>query len=174
MKRKGDTHETLSLVFWCHGVPLSLVSNFSKEQTKGEIWCKLKEAYCHLQVNEPYSPWQQAAEDCIHKLKRGSSQKMIKIRSLKCLWDHCFDLEAYVCSCTSNDISMTAGQVPETIMTGNTANISHIVEFGLYDWVMFSGTCHWHRISTDGQGPQIKWCVCLQVYPVTSHWWGAQ
>jgi hypothetical protein len=31
---------------------------------------------------------------------------------------------------------MTAGQVPETIMTGNTANISHIAEFGLYDWVM--------------------------------------
>jgi hypothetical protein len=32
---------------------------------------------------------------------------------------------------------MTAGQVPETIMTGNTADISHIVEFGWYDWVMF-------------------------------------
>jgi hypothetical protein len=32
---------------------------------------------------------------------------------------------------------MTAGQVPETIMTGNTANISHIAEFGWYDWVMF-------------------------------------
>jgi hypothetical protein len=32
---------------------------------------------------------------------------------------------------------MTAGQLPETIMTGNTANISHIAEFGWYDWVMF-------------------------------------
>jgi hypothetical protein len=32
---------------------------------------------------------------------------------------------------------MTAGQVPETIMTGNTANISHIAEFRWYDWVMF-------------------------------------
>jgi hypothetical protein len=32
---------------------------------------------------------------------------------------------------------MTAGQVPETIMTGNTADISHIAEFGCYDWVMF-------------------------------------
>jgi hypothetical protein len=27
--------------------------------------------------------------------------------------------------------------VPETIMTGSTANISHICEFGWYDWVMF-------------------------------------
>jgi hypothetical protein len=32
---------------------------------------------------------------------------------------------------------MIAGQVPETIMTGKTANISHIAEFGWYDWVMF-------------------------------------
>ncbi len=32
---------------------------------------------------------------------------------------------------------MIAGQVAETIMTGNTANISHIAEFGWYDWVMF-------------------------------------
>jgi hypothetical protein len=31
---------------------------------------------------------------------------------------------------------MTNGKVPETIMTGSTANISHICEFGWYDWVM--------------------------------------
>ena len=62
---------------------------------------------------------------------------MIKTGLPKCLWDHCLELEAYVCSCTSNDIYMTAGQVPETIMTGNIANISHIAEFGWYDWVMF-------------------------------------
>jgi hypothetical protein len=32
---------------------------------------------------------------------------------------------------------MTNGEVPETIMTGSTADISHISEFGWYDWVMF-------------------------------------
>jgi hypothetical protein len=32
---------------------------------------------------------------------------------------------------------MTNGEVPETIMTGSTANISHICEFSWYDWVMF-------------------------------------
>jgi hypothetical protein len=62
---------------------------------------------------------------------------MIKTRSPKSLWDHCLELEAYVCSCTSNDIYMTAGQVPEIIMTGNTTDISHIAEFGWYTWVMF-------------------------------------
>jgi hypothetical protein len=51
---------------------------------------------------------------------------MIKTGSPKCLWDHCLELEVYVRSCTSNDIYMTAGQAPETIMTGNIADISHI------------------------------------------------
>jgi hypothetical protein len=32
---------------------------------------------------------------------------------------------------------MTNGKVPETIMTGSTAVISHICEFGWYDWVKF-------------------------------------
>jgi hypothetical protein len=137
MKCKGDAHETLSLVFQRNGVPPTMVTNDSKEQTKEEFLCKLKEADCHPRVTEPYSTWQQAAEGCIRELKRGSFRKMIRTGSLKCLWNNCLELEAYVCSCTSNDIYMTAGQVPETIMTGNTANISHIAEFGWYDWVMF-------------------------------------
>ncbi len=37
MKRKGDAHETLSLVFQRNGAPLTMVTNDSKEQTKGEF-----------------------------------------------------------------------------------------------------------------------------------------
>jgi hypothetical protein len=85
MKQKGDTHETLSLVFQRDGVPPTMVTNDSKEQTKGEFLRKLKEADCHPRVIEPYSPRQQAAEGCICELKRGSSRKMIKTRSPKCL-----------------------------------------------------------------------------------------
>jgi hypothetical protein len=42
MKRKGDAHETLSLVFQRDGVPPTMVTDDSKEQTKGEFRCKLK------------------------------------------------------------------------------------------------------------------------------------
>jgi hypothetical protein len=125
MKRKGNAHVTLSLIFQHDGVPPTMFTDDSKEQTKGEFQRKLKEADCHSRVTEPYSPWQPAAEGCIHELKRGSSRKMSKTRSPKCLWDHCLKLGAYVRSCTSNDIYMTTGQVPETIMTGNAADISH-------------------------------------------------
>jgi hypothetical protein len=85
MKHKGDAHETLPLVFQRNGVPLTMVTNDSKKQTKGEFHQKLKEADCHPRVTEPYSPWQQDAEGCIHELKRESSRKMIKTGSPKCL-----------------------------------------------------------------------------------------
>jgi hypothetical protein len=62
---------------------------------------------------------------------------MLRTGSPKPLWDHSLKLEALVHSCTRNDIYMTVGQVPETIMTSDTAGISHIAEFAWFDWVMF-------------------------------------
>jgi len=137
MKCKSEAHETLSLVFHRDGVPPTMVTDGSKEQTLGDFRQKLREADCHLRVTKPYSLWQQAAEGCIREIKRGSSRKMIRTGSPKPLWDHCLELETLVLSCTCNDIYMTAGQVPETIMTGSTADIRHIAEFGWYDWVMY-------------------------------------
>ncbi len=137
MTRKGAAHETLSLLFHRDGVPPTMVLDGSKEQTKSDFMRKLREADCHARQTEPYSPRQQAAEGCIRKLKRGVSRKMIKTGSPRVLWDHCIELKALICSSTSNNVYMTNGKVPETIMTGSTADISHICEFGWYDWVMF-------------------------------------
>ncbi len=137
MTRKGEAHETFSLLFHCNGVPPTMVFIGSKEQCQGDFKRKLCKADCHARQTEPYSPWQQAAEGCIHELKWGASCKMINTGSPRVLWDHCIELEALICSSTSNNMYMTNGKVPETIMTGSTTNIRHICEFGWYDWVMF-------------------------------------
>ncbi len=47
IKRKGDAHETLSLVYQRDGVPPAMVTDDSNEQTKGEFHQKHKEADCH-------------------------------------------------------------------------------------------------------------------------------
>lgn len=137
LRRKGEAHEALSLFFQREGVPPTMVLDGSNEQTKGDFRRKLREADCHLRQTEPYSPWMQAAEGSIRELKRGVSRKMIRTGSPKVLWDHCIELEALIRSNSVNGIYMTNGQVPETIMKGTTADISHISEFGWYDWVMF-------------------------------------
>ncbi len=112
MTRKGAAHETLSLLFHRDGVPPTMVLDGSKEQTHGDFMRKLCEADCHARQTEPYSPWQQAAESCIHELKRGVSRKMIKTGSPRVLWDHCIELEALIRSSTSNNVYMTDGKVP--------------------------------------------------------------
>ncbi len=80
-QKKGEAHETLSLLFHHDGVPPTMALDGSKEKTKGDFKRKLSEADCHARQTEPYSPWQQAAEGCIRKLKHGVSRKMIKTGS---------------------------------------------------------------------------------------------
>jgi hypothetical protein len=60
---------------------------------------------------------------------------MTKANSPAALWDHCLELERYIRSHTALDIYELNGQVPETILSGQTADISPFVQYGWYDWV---------------------------------------
>jgi hypothetical protein len=95
MTRKGEAHETLSLLIHCDGVPLTMVFDGSKEQCQGDFKRKLCKADCHARQTKP-SLWQQAAEGCIHELNQGVSRKTIKTGSPRVLWDHCIELEALI------------------------------------------------------------------------------
>ena len=62
---------------------------------------------------------------------------MIKSNSPKKLWDDCLELEMEIRSCTTHNVFELKGEVPRTVMKGETANITHLCEFGWYDWVYF-------------------------------------
>jgi hypothetical protein len=55
---------------------------------------------------------------------------------------------------------MTSSKVPEIIMTDSTTNISHICEFGWYDWAMFRD-----NVSTF---PDVKLTLGQYLGPVTN------
>ena len=65
---------------------------------------------------------------------------MLKTKSPKRLWDDCLELEAYIRSNTAHDIFMLNGEVPETIMSGETSDISQFCELEWYQWVYFRDT----------------------------------
>ncbi len=61
----------------------------------------------------------------------------MKLQAPKVLWDHSLELATLIRSHTATDILSASGEVPLTILTGSTADISAICQFGWYDWVMF-------------------------------------
>jgi hypothetical protein len=140
LKQTGESHEALLLMFKRDVVLPEMILDGSKDQVEGVFRHNLKEVNRHMQVTEPYSPWQQAAEGCIHKLKHRVSHKIIRTGAPKHLWDNCIELEGLICSHTANAIYAMGGEVPETIMKGGTADISQICKFAWYDWVMFRDT----------------------------------
>ena len=62
---------------------------------------------------------------------------MLKSGCHEPLWDHCVELEAWISSHTALDIYGLEGQVPETVMSGQTGDISSVCEFEWLELVMF-------------------------------------
>ena len=140
MKRKSQAHETLSLLMARDGVPSVIVVDGSKEQVEGEFRRKCRQAGAHVRQTEPYTPWSQAAEGAIRELKKGVGREMVRSKAPKCLWDHCIEREAYVRSNTAHNVFGLDGQVPETMVSGETSDITTFAEFAWYEWVKFRDT----------------------------------
>ena len=62
---------------------------------------------------------------------------MPKIESPKPLWEHCIEIEAQIQSHNTLRIYGLEGQVPETLMSGQTGDISNLYEFEWFQRVMF-------------------------------------
>jgi len=136
MKLKSDAHDLLSLLFQRDGVPPKMIMDGSKEQTLGRFKKKCQDADCRIKQTEPYSPWQNAAESAMRELKKAAGQKMVRDGAPNSFWADAIELEAYVCSNTAHDIFILQGEVPETVMSGETSDISQFCEFAFYDWIM--------------------------------------
>ncbi len=137
MKLKSEASDALDLLFHRDGVPEKMIMDGSKEQTLGKFKKKCQEANVHIKETEPYSPWQNLAESAIRELKKASGRKMVRAGAPKPLWADCIEYEAYIQSNTAWDIYKLGGETPETVMSGETADISQFCDYSFYEWIMF-------------------------------------
>jgi hypothetical protein len=128
MAKEKDAHEALSLLFHRDGVPNVIVMDGANAQIQGDFRRKLREAGCHIKQTEPHTPKSNAAEGSIRELKRGVGREMVRSGAPKRLWVDCLVREAYVRSSTALDIFSLEGQVPDTIVNGQTYDISPLAE----------------------------------------------
>ena len=140
LKAKSEAHEAVSILFARDGVPNVMVMDGAREQTLGDFKKKCREASCHIKQTEPYSPWMNAAENGVRELKKASARQMLKKHSPKRLWDDCLELQGYITSNTAANHFGLNGETPETMLSGETADISKFAEYGWYDWVKFRDT----------------------------------
>jgi hypothetical protein len=140
MAKKSQAHEGLSLLFQREGVPNTLIMDGAKEQVMGEFRKKRREVGSRVKQTEPHTPWSNMAESAIRELKRSVGRQMVRSRSPNWIWDHCLEREAYIRSLTAHDIYRLNGQVPETVVSGDTAEISQFAIFSWFEWVMFRDT----------------------------------
>ena len=140
MKKKSEAHETLSLLFSRDGVPNVMIMDGAREQVMGEFRKKCRQASLHVRQTEPHTPFSNAAESAIRELKKGVARQMVRAKAPKVLWDHCVEREALIRSNTAHPIYELNGQVPETLVSGETPDITTIAEFQWYEWVKFRDT----------------------------------
>ena len=86
---------------------------------------------------ELYTPWSNATERKIKELKKEAGHKMLQSRAPKHLWDVSLELEAYVKFNTNHKIYKFDGEIPKTVMLGETSNISQFCGLEWFKWVMF-------------------------------------
>jgi hypothetical protein len=100
----------------------------------------LREDGCHIKQTEPHTPKSNSAEGSIRELKQGVGREIVRSGAPKRLWDYCLVKEAYVRSSTSLYIFSLEGQVPATIVKGQTSDISPLAEYAWYELVKFRDT----------------------------------
>ena len=138
IKSKSDAHETLDEFFHCYGVPSRLINDNAKELIQGKFASVARQAHCHMDLTDPYSPFQNRAESEIREIKWLAGQWMAANATPNRLWDYCTVLASLVRSHTQLSLYQLHGQAPEEMMTGVTPDISHICEFCWFEWVYVS------------------------------------
>ena len=137
MRTESEAHYTLSTMMKDVGVPNKMVMDNAKTQVLGQFKRKLREADCRIKRIEPHTPFSNAAEAAIRELKKRTARALTKSKCPKSLWDDCIELTALQRSHTALDLWNLRGEVPQTIMTGQTADISQLFELEWYEWVKY-------------------------------------
>ena len=137
MRKKSEAVDTFDTLAHTKGIPTHLVMDNSLEQTQGRFRKKARSYGVKIEQNDTYSHWQNDAEGGIREIKQGTRRTMVATHTPAMLWDHCSEWRAKVMSNTARGNYRLQSQVPETMLTGQTSDISNLAEYGWYEWVKY-------------------------------------
>ena len=127
MKDIKQMHETLSKFPRKEDMPTNLIVDSAREQVGHKVRTTCSEANYGIRQLEFETPWANRAEMAIRELKRGVRRMMRSSLAPLQLWDYCAELYARIRSSTAHNNVRLNGKVPQTLVDGNTFDISNLV-----------------------------------------------
>ena len=115
----------------------AFICDNAKKIVQGKFHQKLKDAACQLKQLESYTSCWNATKRGMKEVQKEANCKLLTSRAPKHLWDDCFEFYAYIRSNAAHDIYKLDREVPETVMSGETSDISQFCELEWFKWVMF-------------------------------------
>jgi len=136
---RKHAHYSLDDLFRRYGVPIMISPDNAKELTEGEFKKKVQKAGSYLKPIEAHTPNQNIAESGIREIKRQYKRTMIATNTPDVLWDLCIQHLGLIRSHTALNIHSLHGEVPASMIAGDTVDISALCEFSWYEWVWYLG-----------------------------------
>jgi hypothetical protein len=135
MKLKSEAGSKLNELCSNVGIPSRLFTDNAGEETGGE-WETVRHKHLIPQgYTEPHTPWQNKTELEIGEEKAHYCHIMHRAQAPEALWDHDFE---HTDEIRQNLARKNLGwRTPFEVLTGDTPNISNLLEFGYYDWVWY-------------------------------------
>jgi hypothetical protein len=137
MKLKDKAVHTLEVLHRTFGVFHTMIRDGTKELVGDAFVRRAQQAGSIVRPIEAYTPNHNRAESAIRELKRMYRRMMLATNTPQVLWDHAIEYVAMIRSHTALDLFSLSGETPTTKLTGDTADISHLCQFGWFDPVWF-------------------------------------
>jgi hypothetical protein len=137
MKSKAEASVALMELIQYMGIPKHIHSDGAKEMTQG-YWKKIcNEFGIRMTQTEKASPWQNRTEIEIRELKRHTRRFMHRTKTPVQLWDFCVNYVAHLRNHIVRPLPTLQGRTPYELVTGNTPDISELLEFEWYQPVWY-------------------------------------
>ena len=135
------SHEVISLALKKYfkeiGVPEKLICDQAREQVKGDSKILCHDAGCTVVELEKGTPSSNRVERAIKTLKDETKNDLFQSNCPMVLWDYALERRAKIICCTPRSNYLLNGSTPHTKLTGQIADISNLVDYGWYDWVIY-------------------------------------
>jgi hypothetical protein len=169
VKLKSEAGSKLNELCTNVGIASRLFTDNADEETGGEWEAVRRKKLIRQGYTEPHTPWHKKAELEIGEEKARYCRIVHRAQSPQALWDHGFE---HTDEIRQNLERKSLGwHTPLEVLTGDTPDISDLLDFGYYDWVWY-----WDPTSPSQPGRCLGRdhahgpTMCYKILKPNGHW----